>query len=62
MCEVYNAYDSKLVGIFPNRTKAENWITRRAAQWNYCIFRQWSMDGWDFFDVGPRVFKIKSQN
>jgi len=62
MCEVYNAYESKLIGVFASRAKAEQWIGKRAAAWNYGLCRQWSHDGWDYFDVGPRVFKIKTKN
>lgn len=62
MCEVYNVYDGKLVGVFTSRTKAEQWIGERAAEWNYGLCRQWFLEGWDYFDVGLRVFKIKSKN
>ena len=62
MCEVYAAYDGKLVGVFTSRTKAEQWIGKRAAEWNYGLCRQWSFNGWDFYDVSHRVFKIKSKN
>lgn len=61
MCEVYNAYENKLVAIFSDRKRAEAWIGRRAHDWNYGLCREWSTDGWDYFDVGPRVFKIKHE-
>ena len=62
MCEVYTAYDGKLVGVFTSRAKAEQWIGRRAAEWNYGLYRQWSLEGWDYFDVSRTVFKIKTKN
>ena len=69
MCKLYNAYDNKrfnaweneLVGLFSSRQKAEEWLTRYAQKWNGGILRTWTMDGWDYFDVGPRVYKIKHE-
>lgn len=61
MCEVYNAYENKLIGIFSTRKRALEWITKRATEWNYGLYRTWSINGWDYYDVGPRVFKIKHE-
>lgn len=58
MIELYTAYENKLVGIFPTKDKLNRWIGRRANDWNYGIYREWSMDGKHYFDVGPRVFYV----
>jgi len=59
MCEVYYAYDKKKVATFPTREAAESWIANEAIKSNYGICRTWTMNGWDYFDVGPTVYIIK---
>jgi hypothetical protein len=58
--KVYNAYDLTLVGTFPSRVDAETWITSQAVRLNYGMYRTYSMDGWDYFDIGPRTYCIRS--
>ena len=58
---VYNVYDNKPVGTFHSREAAIDWMTRRAQEWNYGVYRIWTTNGWTHYDVGPRVFKIKAK-
>ena len=30
-----------------------------ASRHNYGVFRQWSADGFDYYDVGPIVYKVR---
>ena len=30
-----------------------------ASRHNYGVFRQWSVDGVDYYDVGPIVYKVR---
>lgn len=57
--KVYNAYDNKIVGAFTSMKSAKSWISKRAADWNYGIFRTWQEGNKRFYDVGPRVFYIE---
>lgn len=61
MVKLYNVYQETLVGTFTSRAAAEAWLSRRAQEWNYGLMRQWSMDGKDYFDCGPRVFFLYSE-
>lgn len=61
MCIVYNAYNMNEAGEFPTRDAAIEWITKCANDWNYGIYRMWTLDGYDYYDVGPRTFCIISQ-
>ena len=58
---IYNAYDKEAVASFPTREEAIKWMTDRAAEWNYGIYRTWTIDGLEYYDVGPRVYCILAQ-
>ena len=59
---VYNAYDMSKVETFPSFDAAYDWIINRAAEWNYGMWRYWEMDGFGFYDVGPRTFAISLED
>lgn len=59
--KVYDGYNNTCIGTFSSREEAERWLGKRAYEWNYGMMGQWSNDGKDYFDCGPRVFFIYNE-
>lgn len=58
MIEVFEQYSKAKVGTFPTREKAEAWIYRRAVEWNFGIYRTYTIGKKTYYDCGPRTFFI----
>ncbi len=61
MTVVYNAFGLETANSFETREEAIKWMTDLAAAWNCGIYRTWTANGLEYFDVGPRVYCIKAQ-
>lgn len=59
--KVYDEDTKECIGIFRSRWDAERWLGKRAYEWNYGIIGQWSSDGKDYFDCGPKIFFIYNE-
>lgn len=59
MIKVLSAFNLEEVATFNTRQEAEKWLGQQASIYNYGIYRTWSENGYDYFDIGPRVFCIK---
>lgn len=62
MVTVYNAYKEQAEQFCENREAALKWIKAQAVELNYGLYRSWSMDNKDFYDVGPHVYFIYKDN
>lgn len=62
MTKVLSAFGLKEVITFNTREEAEKWLGQQASIYNYGICRMWSENGYDYFDIGPRVFCIKKSD
>ena len=58
MIKVFNAYSMEEVNTFSTRKEAEKWLGEQAYLYNCGIFRYWTSEGYDFYDIGPRVYCI----
>ena len=47
---------------FANIELAKQWLGKMAYNLNYGMMRQWFHRGYTYFDVGPRVFRIKGNH
>lgn len=61
MTIVYNAYGLKAVNSFETREEAIEWMRNLAASWNYGIYRTWTLNGLEYFDLGPRVYCLLAE-
>ena len=46
--------------VFKTAEEALAFIYEKANQWNCGMYRVWCMDGYQYFDCGPRTFKTKT--
>ena len=58
MVTIYNAYDNKSAYECATTKEAIKWLTEKANKWNCGLARMWEMEGFCYYDVGPRVYKI----
>lgn len=58
MVIIYNAYDNKPVYEGATTQEAMQWLCERAEKLNCGLARMWETNGFRYYDVGPRVYKI----
>ena len=58
MVTIYNAYDNKPAYEGATAQEAMQWLCERADKWNCGLARMWEEDGFRYYDVGPRVYRI----
>ena len=58
MVTIYDTYDNQTTYEFTSTEDAIQWLCIRANQWNCGMARMWEENGFRYYDVGPRVYKI----
>lgn len=61
---IFEYYTGEVVHFARNEEIAETWIYNEALTYNFGRFRYWEEKdkGWRVFDIGPKVYAIKSKN
>ena len=47
--------------LFTSEMAALDFIKEKADEWNCGIFRTWQLEGYQYFDCGPRTFKTTAK-
>ena len=58
MITIYNAYDNQPAYEGATTEEVMKWLWERADKWNCGLARMWEENGFRYYDVGPRVYKI----
>ena len=58
MITIYDTYDNKPVYECETTKEGIKWLAEKANKWNCGLARMWDEDGFRYYDVGPRVYKI----
>lgn len=58
MVTIYNAYDNQSAYEGATTQDAIQWLCERADKWNCGMARIWDANGFRYYDIGPRVYKI----
>ena len=58
MITIYDTYNNQLVYECTTTKEAIKWLAEKANKWNCGLARMWDEDGFRYYDVGPRVYKI----
>lgn len=57
MVRVENTYRDETKE-FETYTEAMKWIGSQAQELNYGLYRVWQVDGYRYWDCGPRTYKM----
>lgn len=58
MVKVYDTYTKEVVYEGADYKDALKWIGGRASKLNYGMCRMWEVEGFRYWDCGPRTYKI----
>lgn len=58
MVTIYDNYNNKLVYECATTKEAIKWLAEKANKWNCGLASMWEEDGFRYYDVGPRIYKI----
>ena len=58
MITIYDTYNNQLVYECETTKETIKWLAEKANKWNCGLARMWDEDGFRYYDVGPRVYKI----
>lgn len=57
--KIYNHYTKEVAHVSPTYADAMKWIAAAAQELNFGIYRIWTEDGYEMYDVGPCVYAIE---
>lgn len=58
MITIYDTYNNESAYKGATVQEAMKWLAEKANKWNCGLARMWEEDGFRYYDVGPRVYKI----
>lgn len=58
MVIIYDTYDNEPAYEGASTEDAIQWLCIRADKWNCGMARMWEENGFRYYDVGPRMYKI----